>query len=1510
MEIKNNIKKVIAAIFILFMITAIGISLLYPESNNYNNYDNYLALNEDDVVYLSDMEFRKSQTAWGSIFRDKTSSNTSFSLKLEGNQVIFKKGIWAHATSTIEFDLTNYKDYTYFVTYYGVNETSRNNGNGVKFYVYTSVDGINWNLKTDSNPSALKSGNEAGYIKVDITDANYLKLYANDNGHNGNDHSIWADAKLVKKDYKENAVKTVEEYDAEIKKAYNGEITEDLELLILQRDLVKNAGQFTFKTFLEEEWKVEEHTETLNFLMNNLDILKMYVMGGKPNGSYIKSFQVLNNLYHTYKNDLTVDGVTSGGHKLSLIYQKMIISLSLSHSDNVSFWINSTKGEDVDENPNISIPERRYEILKNMLLNNQLDPLFEDLEVEEMRYIMYSFINDDEIEWLNSLAKTKSNRYSAYSYINYKNVNTALYRSPKYYGEGRLNYEEKYMLKNSYVKNVAYYPRLWIIMDVGGVCWQLSNIGQNVLTSLGIPATIVGQPGHTAYIVYGKDNLGRSTWALWNDVGGWTKTNTSGYTGTRSYYQVRLLNSWGNGTYASSNNGSYVLLAQSALDDYENYVASSMLVKLANTYTNNSNKLEEIYRQALTKQSVNFDAWLSLVNLYLNSNKTEEEYYNLAREVASTLENYPLPMHDLLRLIKTKVNSTDVLVRLNLLETRTLTNASKVTEKDAAQSDVVRKMANYLLGIIDTKVADFSFDGDNANVLKLSSMYDSSHASWEYSLDKGTTWTLVTDGHSKKLSKDEISKITENNDILVHIIGTNREPENIYTIDITKASINTSLYGNDLENRVIGATNKEEWKYVGSDTWTSFDTLPDLKGNKNVLVRTKATGTALASDSKSFSFSEDSYDSKKVYVPLMHFTVSEFSSETDRVGNREYARNAIDGNLYTMWHTNRKVVETNKYIVLKLDVPMYISALEYIPYQNYKYGVMKDAIISVSMDGSTWTEVAKMNNRANNTNPTMINFDKVLETKYVKLYIESHDKKFANAAMINLYHDSTKEEIPTANIELSTYEPTSGDVIATLIYDENELTITNNDGENTYKFTENGSFTFEFVNSKGVSGEATAVVSNIDKTIPTLNVTYDNLKITKDPVVAKLEFSEPVIILNEDLTLDVHTDENCYTYTFFKNEEHLIKFRDKAGNENSKIIKVDWIDTEVPMGDISYNISSFTTKEVVATLKTNEKVTILNNNGKNTYTFKENGEFVFQFKDSAGNVGSVTALVNWIVDSPVVNIKYSETNKTNMPVVATLDTLDKIIITNNDGKDTYTFTENGEFTFTYKDIYDNQYEIVAKVDWIEKENQEDINKPVENDEKVDTPSVTKPNNSTNKKPSNNDKTESKYKTYSTNGIKLEVPSKLYKKDVALIKSKLPFNAKFLNEVGDFSEYFDLYLESKDGKKLNISNSTYKLTFTLDTEKEFKGIYEVDNNNLVKLDYEKLDNNEISIKTKKLGKFVISYDVKEKVDKDQNSTKDEKKLSIIKVVLGISLVVLAALIGVILKNKNVKKNRSK
>mgnify|MGYP002470945460 CR=1 FL=1 len=123
----------------------------------------------------------KSSTKYGSILNDKTSTNTKITVKIGGTATSFDKGIWAHATSDLYYDLRNFSEYDYFYAYLGLNTTSTAR-NGVTFVISTSNDGQDW---TEKYRAPVSPNQNAVECRVPIEGARYLRLYVNDNGANG-----------------------------------------------------------------------------------------------------------------------------------------------------------------------------------------------------------------------------------------------------------------------------------------------------------------------------------------------------------------------------------------------------------------------------------------------------------------------------------------------------------------------------------------------------------------------------------------------------------------------------------------------------------------------------------------------------------------------------------------------------------------------------------------------------------------------------------------------------------------------------------------------------------------------------------------------------------------------------------------------------------------------------------------------------------------------------------------------------------------------------------------------------------------------------------------------------------------------------------------------------------------------------------------------------------------------------------------------------------------------------
>lgn len=278
--------------------------------------------------------------------------------------------------------------------------------------------------------------------------------------------------------------------------------------------------------------------------------------------------------------------------------------------------------------------------------------------------------------------------------------------------------------------------------------------------------------------------------------------------------------------------------------------------------------------------------------------------------------------------------------------------------------------------------------------------------------------------------------------------------------------------------------------------------------------------------------------------------------------------------------------------------------------------------------------------------------------------------------------------IPKGTISYSTTSPTNKDVIATLVV-ENGVTIINNNGLNIYTFKENGTFTFVFKDTAGNIGTAEATVNNIDKISPLIYGIEDGKSYNTDVVIT---FNEGTAELNGKSleSGDKVSDEG----------EYKLVVKDPAGNETI----IDFIiDKTPPIGTIEYSTTNPTNDNVIATLVVDGDVKVTNNNGLKTYIFSQNGSFIFEFEDTAGNKGTATATVNNINKTSIIGtVEYSTTSPTNGNVVATLVVGNNIRVTNNNGSNIYTFYQNGSFTFEFEDTSGNKGTAVAAVSNIDK----------------------------------------------------------------------------------------------------------------------------------------------------------------------------------------------------------------
>ncbi len=1337
-----------------------------------DNYYTSKVNNNEDIYYLSDIKYdeKESKVEWGSITLDgnlETQYNSGLiTLLLNGKKTHFLKGISAHATSTLIYDISGY-NYDYFSAFVGVDESRGTNGNGVKFSVYTSNDKEHWDLKQESK--VLKGNDNAEIITVNIKDAHYLKLYCHNNGNNASDHAVYANAKLYKEGFVEEEaqnvdfIKTVEEYDAELKDASLADQIDKYELTLLKRNLVSNIGYNLLQAIVNQN---KDYETAVKWLMEDVNNLRLYVLGGAPDGgSYYNSIKELSKLYKKYKDDFTDTTKTNNTWYPDLtkgeVYKKMAISLSLTHATKVGYWAQ------IDHPKNRSDSVERYRIYKKLYdegkfkVSERQDQTkwYEALTVEEMRYVMNNITDDEELIWFNEYTQKRINAHPGeeekylqpHTYIAYvwPNFENPIYHDPDLYNywdelfDGIFSiYHVTYSTENDHVY------KAWMSMrnkfETGAVCGGISKLGCHIRAAHGMPASVISQPGHAAIIYYRKNEAGQGYWSMDNDVSGWAQSGKS------EKMQTRMPLGWGDASYVEGWAATYMMLSQDAINDYANYEKSEKIIMTADLYNGNIAKQQEIYEEALKVQDINIDAWWGLINAYnADTTKKEEDYYNLAARLGKALVAYPLPMKNLLDQIGTKLTSVEYSFKFTLLETELLNEGKNYDSSNRANkpdiSGITRTVANFLLGQTDTSLASFSFDGANAEKIVLASRYDSTGLRWDYSLDGRKTWKTVTfnsdEPHKWKLSKDEIESITAENDIYIHIVGTDYSDGNVYKIDIENQEMLANLYANDLENRIVGIdVSTTYWRYNEGDDWTPYSvSSPDLTGNKTVQVRQGATGTKLASKaSEPFTFTEDNQPDKRKYVRVSDLEVTEFLSESIDGKRPYYAPNAIDGNIYTLWHTDFRysVIKENTkpFITLKLKEPKYVSALEFMQtkYKKDDPDKIKNVTVYVSKDGKDWTEAGKVENCETYGKLYDITFNESIYAQYIKLDIETYDM-FASISMINVYEDLSKVDRtkPTAGIYYSTQEPTNGYVIARLDNPSTEITVTNNDGNDSYVFKENGKFTFEFEDKAGNKGSATAEVTWIDSKGPEANVEYELDGENKLRILLE-SISEDVYLLdnNNNKISYVETKDGKVSKISYLNSEgnvYKIEELDEKGNiikttyENTtgKVSKVDTYVVTSKDGKVIKEYFDENGIQVGVTDDEKETLRIALEQVKTNpleYTFEESGNYEFKLLDKASNIAYKSIKADYLEDNNIIasDITYNITKLTNKDVVATInpylinnkgEKLDVEIVNNSSTKE-YKFENNGKFVFKYKDASDPDdsdiKEHEAKVDWIDK----------------------------------------------------------------------------------------------------------------------------------------------------------------------------------------------------------------
>ena len=140
-----------------------------------------------DQIYVSDMSWTVDKAGYSANLRDKCTCGQELGVWVDGKATKFKKGVGSHAPSEVTVCVED-TDATTFKAIAGIGKEQTGNGE------------VNYVVKVDGEEvfrqNAVKFKTSVP-VEVNIRGAKTVSLITETNGSDGNDHAVWADARLV-----------------------------------------------------------------------------------------------------------------------------------------------------------------------------------------------------------------------------------------------------------------------------------------------------------------------------------------------------------------------------------------------------------------------------------------------------------------------------------------------------------------------------------------------------------------------------------------------------------------------------------------------------------------------------------------------------------------------------------------------------------------------------------------------------------------------------------------------------------------------------------------------------------------------------------------------------------------------------------------------------------------------------------------------------------------------------------------------------------------------------------------------------------------------------------------------------------------------------------------------------------------------------------------------------------------------------------------------------------------
>ena len=241
----------------------------------------------------------------------------------------------------------------------------------------------------------------------------------------------------------------------------------------------------------------------------------------------------------------------------------------------------------------------------------------------------------------------------------------------------------------------------------------------------------------------------------------------------------------------------------------------------------------------------------------------------------------------------------------------------------------------------------------------------------------------------------------------------------------------------------------------------------------------------------------------------------------------------------------------------------------------------------------------------------------------------------------------------------------------------------------------------------------TIEITNIDKTVPAIEIDYSSKELTNQDVTVTIKANKKIQQI-EGWMID--GTQTILTKIFTENGEETVTISDLAGNKNTVNIKITNIDKSEIVPTVKYSTTLLTNKDVTVTIILNKEIQkvegweLSEDKTQLTKIFTSNNEEVVEVQDLYGNTKKVQIIVKNIdKEKPKVEVNYSTTKTTNGDVVVTIKAnkemqeIDGWTLSSDKKSMTKTYSQNTRETITVEDLVGNNTKIEVVISNIYKD---------------------------------------------------------------------------------------------------------------------------------------------------------------------------------------------------------------